>query len=620
MNGTAPPMHQDKPARGQLRILTTTDLHMQLLGYDYFADRPDSSIGLINLAALIERLRAAPQVTTILCDNGDLIQGTPLADHLADTLRPDEAHPMIAALNLLDYDAMTLGNHDFDFGLSFLRQALRGARFPVVSANIHVPAGDALAQPFTILKRAVHCDDGHTRSVHIGITGFGPPQIADWDDSSHEGLVATDDIVSAATRIVPKIKSAGADIIVALCHSGIGSATPDARMENAAVPLAAVPGIDVVIAGHTHDRFPNAQLPATAQVDPINGTLNGKPAVLASSFGKALGVIDLDLDWQPKGWTIAGHAVRLERPAPDAAAQGSLQDQLGSLVQHAHDETLRQMRKPIAQTNTPIHSYLATVAPDVPQQLLASAMKDAARRGLPAHMTDDMPLVAATAPFRFGGRSGLGQFISISPGPITLHDAAAIFPFADRLVAARRTGADLMVWLERAASYYNQIAQGTSDRTLNNPQHAGYHCDTMSDLSYEIDLTQPARFDAHGKCIRPNAARVTSLCWNGNPVAATDQFIVTTTSFRAQGGGGFAAIPERDILYRATRKMRDVLIDYLGRQGTITPAVAANWRFASNPGAAAVFESATEAADDLPPNITLMNPTRTGLSRYRISF
>jgi 2',3'-cyclic-nucleotide 2'-phosphodiesterase/3'-nucleotidase len=613
-------MNQDKPARGQLRILTTTDLHMQLLGYDYFADRPDNRIGLVNLAALIKRLRTAPNITTILCDNGDLIQGTPLADHLADTLRPDATHPMIAALNLLDYDAMTPGNHDFDFGLKFLRQALRGARFPVVSANLHVPAGDALAQPFTILKREVQCDDGHSRSLHIGITGFGPPQIADWDYSSHEGLVAAEDIVRAAKRVVPKIKSAGADIIIALCHSGIGSATPVDRMENAAVPLAAIPGIDVVVAGHTHDSFPNAELPATAQVDPINGALHGKPTVLASSFGKALGVIDLDLGWQSTGWTIGTHKVRLERPTPGARAKGSLQCQLGNLVQHAHDETLGQMRKPIAQTAKPIHSYLATVAPDFPQQLLANAMKDAARRGMPAHAAGGMPLLAATAPFRFGGRSGLGQFISISPGPITLHDAVAIFPFADRLVAARRTGADLMAWLERAASYYNQIAPGTSDRALINPQHAGYHCDTISDLSYEIDLTQPARFNAHGKCIRPDAARITSLCWNGNPVAATDQFIVATTSFRAQGGGGFATIPEKDIHYRTTRKMRDVLMDYLSRQGTIDPAIAANWRFAPNPGAAALFESATETADDLPSNITLMNPTRPGLSRYRISF
>ncbi|WP_108815461.1 bifunctional 2',3'-cyclic-nucleotide 2'-phosphodiesterase/3'-nucleotidase [Loktanella sp. Alg231-35] len=620
MDGAAPPTDHYNPAQGRLRILATTDLHMQLLGYDYFADRPDHTLGLVNLAATIARLRDAPDITTILCDNGDLIQGTPLADFLADTLHPNDTHPMIAALNLLIYDAMTLGNHDFDFGLGFLRQALRGAQFPIVSANIHVPEGDALAQPFAILKRDVRCNDGHSRPIRIGITGFGPPQIADWDYSSHDGLVATDDIVGAAERIVPKIKAAGADIIIALCHSGIGAVTPTARMENAAVPLAAVPGIDVIVAGHTHDRFPDAERPVTAGVDPVKGTLHGKPTVLASSFGKALGVIDLDLGWQPKGWTIKAHTVRLERPAPQSTANGPLQDQLGELVQRAHDETLRQMRQPIAQTSDPIHSYFATVAPDLPQQLLAKAMQDTAKRGLAANVTATMPLLAATAPFRFGGRSGLGQFISIPPGPITLHDAAAIFPFADRLVAVRRTGLELMDWLERAASYYNQITPDTSGQSLNNPLYAGYHCDTISDLHYEIDLTQPARFDAHGKCIRPHATRINALCWNGHPVAATDQFVVATTSFRAQGGGGFVPVPEDDVLYRSKRKMRAVLVDYLTQLKTIDISVTPNWRFAPNPGATATFESAVEAAQHLPANIALIGPTRTGLSRYQIRF
>ena len=601
---------------GQLRVMATTDLHMQLLGYDYFADCPSDDLGLVNLAHKIAQLRGSAPGATVLCDNGDLIQGNPLADHVAS--RSGAApHPMIAALNLLRYDAMTLGNHEFDYGLDFLRQTLAQAQFPVVSANIQFPEGPA---PYTILTKNVPCADGTTRTIRLGITGFGPPQIANWDHENHLGFVRTDDIVAAATDAVIAMKADGADLIIALCHSGIGAEVHVPGMENAAVPLAGVDGIDAIIAGHTHGQFPHPAHPRSNIVNPDRGTIHKKPTVMAMSHGRALGVIDLELSWSAKGWNIADHAVRVIKADGSGDPTGPLDAQLRDLVSDAHAQTLRHMRTPIAQTAVPIQSYFATIQPDLSQQVLAKAMQDAVRMGLADGPYADLPILAATAPFRFGGQTGLGRYIDIPPGPITLHDVAAIFPFADTLFAVRRSGAQIADWLERGASYFNQMRPGDTKQELINPLGAGYHCDSVFGLRYEIDLCQPARCDAHGQVINPTAHRIKSLRFGGRLIKDDDQFVVATNSYRARGGGGFAHIPHKDVLIGGPAKLRDVLATSLRENGVINSEIEPTWAFTPMAATKAVFVSAPEAAAHMAGNITALGTDRSGASRYQISF
>ncbi|WP_342068752.1 bifunctional 2',3'-cyclic-nucleotide 2'-phosphodiesterase/3'-nucleotidase [Yoonia algicola] len=602
---------------GRLRLLETTDLHMQLLDYDYFGDRHDPTIGLIGLADQIAILRNDPLVTTILCDNGDLIQGNPLADYLAQSLRPEQTHPMIAALNMLGYDAMALGNHEFDYGVESLRAVLAKADFKVVCANITPVAGEAFATPFVVLDRDILCDDGTHRTIKIGITGFAPPQFEDWtSDKSHAGVRA-DDIIDAARMVVPQIKAAGADVIVALCHSGIGAADYAPRMENAAVPLAQVAGIDVLLMGHTHEMFPDPTLPATASVDYQHGSLHGKPATMAGFCGQSFGVIDLVLDWQSHGWHIVGHQVQLVKAQSPNGAESKLRKNLRALAAEPHAATIAQMQEPIARTVVPITSYFATVQPDLSQQLLAQAMQ----RAVNAALGDTpCPVLAAKSSFRFGGRSGLGHYIDIAEGPITLRDAAAIFPFADALCAVRRTGKQLRLWLERAVAHYNQMHPGEQDQPLINAQSAAYNCDAIYGLSYLIDLTQPARFDAHGCEIDPHATRIVQMTYQGTTVRDDDIFIVATNSFRAKGGGGFPKIAQEDIIHTSQQSLRDILIADLKAAGTVGEKVQPTWRFAPIPNTAAIFASAPQAQDHISGPISHIGPDANGFARYRIRF
>jgi 2',3'-cyclic-nucleotide 2'-phosphodiesterase/3'-nucleotidase len=588
---------------------------MHLLGYDYFADRADARLGLAGLADLIDELRQQNEGATLLLDNGDFLQGNPLADIVAATLGADEVHPMIAAMNILGYDAITLGNHEFDFGLTFLRRALQDAKAAVVSANIQGTQGPALAAPFRILTRDIRCDDGTCRPIKIGVTGFAPPQIAGRDHDTHLGQITVADIVACARLVVPQIQAAGADVIIALCHSGIGKAELSPLMENAAVPLAAVDGLDVVLTGHTHEQFPDPARAPTAQVDPLAGTLHGKPAVMAGFYGTSLGVIDLDVGWTRQGWQIQSHTVRALPPLPAKPAKSARQSEIEDCVAEAHIVTLQQMRNRIAATSVPIQNYFATIQPDLSMQLLARAMRDAV-----SEEHHGSPVLAAVSPFRFGGRNGLGHYIDIAAGELALRDAAAIFPFADRLCAVRRSGAQIKDWLERSASHYNRIAPDTPVQPLLNPRSAAYNCDAIYGLTYDIDLSQPARFDVYGNKVAPRASRIRHVRLGANTVADDDVFVVAINSFRARGGGGFAQIPHTDFVWRSPDKLRDILIASLQKRGQIDDTLMPVWRFCPITGTRAQFQTAAQAKVHMPDTITHIGDGADGFETYSLKF
>ncbi len=604
------------PVKGQLRLLQTTDLHMQLLAYDYVSDRSDDSIGLIGLADQVAALRNDKSATTVHFDTGDLIQGNPLADTVAATLEPLQTHPMIAALNLLGCDAMTVGNHEFDYGLAKLRSVLSKAAFPVVTANITPRDGPAIGPEFVILDRTIFCGDGVIRQIKLGVVGFGPPQIASLDSD----MIDTKDIVTAAQDAVPQIRAAGADLVIALCHTGLGTASNTKGMENAAIPLAAVDGIDVLLTGHTHETFPDKKRVASVSVDPIAGTIHGKPTVMAAYCGKSLGVIDLALKWNAGHWTIKDHLVSFKYPEPATGAPSLLRARLTQLVAEAHEATIVKMNTPIARTALPIHSYFATIQPELSQQILARSARQAVQKALHETPHAHLPVLAAKSSFRFGGRSGFGHYIDICEGPITLRDATAIFPFVDRLFAVKRSGAQIKRWLERSASHYNQMTTGVCDQQLLNPLSAGYNCDAILGLTYQIDLTQPACFDPHGHELRSAASRITALHFDGNPVLDTDIFIVATNSFRAKGGGGFPTFPDSDILHKSTGNMQEILAAYLNQIDCISDPIQPTWSFSQIESTAAQFQSAPKAYYHMSGPITHIGRGMDGFDTYQISF
>lgn len=594
----------------------TTDLHMQIMPYDYFSDSADPARGLVQLADRITALRADTSGLTLLFDNGDFLQGNPLADTVVQAEPDGMQHPMIAAFAALRYDAVGLGNHEFNFGLPFLRRALRDPPCPVVCANIDWRKEVPVARPFVLLDRVIHCDDGRNHPLRIGVVGFVPPQFTQWDRVTLGDAITCHDIVTSAREIVPRIKAAGADVIVALCHAGIGDTEHVPGMENAAVPLAAVPGIDAVLTGHTHEIFPGTTRPAGACVDPVAGRLHGKPAVGAGFFGNALGMITLMLRRDACGWHVSDSTAQVI-PADATPPQSEAARAIVAAVGPAHDTTLRLIRQPVAGTLVPLHSYFACAAPDLPGQILGDALIAHAASMLPDH---DMPIVAAVSPIRAGGLGGPAHYIAIPPGPVTLRDLCAIYPYADTPVIVQRTGSELRDWLEQAVSGYRQIRPGLTGQPLLNPDFAAYVFDSIHGLQYEIDLTQPPRHDASGRVTAPGARRISLLHHKGKTVQPDDRFALVVNSYRAFGGGGFAPIPAHDVLALPRVPIRDILASSLQDRQVIDAALQAHWRFAPIPGASAVFTSAPVAREHLDAQFQHVGAATGGFDSYKMTF
>ncbi|MDN5567284.1 MAG: bifunctional 2',3'-cyclic-nucleotide 2'-phosphodiesterase/3'-nucleotidase, partial [Paracoccus sp. (in: a-proteobacteria)] len=503
-DGSHPQGHPEGDATNiglRLRILATSDLHMHLLPHDYLSNTPCDRFGLSRTAALIQRRRAEVPACVLL-DNGDFLQGAPMGDVVARDPGASAVHPAIAAMNALGYDAAALGNHDFNFGLTFLRRAVAQARFPVMAANLSMARGRDFCG-HSIITRDLVDDQGQTCRLRIAVIGFLPPQTEEWDQDLRP-FMRSHDIVQTAMRLVPALRDAGADLVIALAHSGIGSPTPSLRMEHAATALAAVPGIDVVIAGHTHEVFPGPGWQDHPGTDGVLGTLMGKPAVMPGYGGSHLGVIDLDLRRNAQGrFAISRFHVACEKIA--AGTPGL--PLVTRPVQKAHRATLRQLGTRIGRTQSDLNSHFAVIGHDSGLRLVNMAQRWHVRRRLAGTALADLPVLSASAPYRAGGRGGPNAYTDVPAGRLGMRHLADLYTYPNRITAIRITGAQLRGWLERSASMFNHIAPGATDAQLLDPQFPAYNFDVIDGVEWQIDLSRPARFHPDGRIADQTSAR-----------------------------------------------------------------------------------------------------------------
>lgn len=617
-------------------------MHAHVYPFDYYTERPCDKFGLARAAGLIATLRAEV-ANCLVFDNGDFLQGSPLGDVAAALPEqiPAALHPVIAAMNAVGYDAATIGNHDFNYGVGFLLRALAGADFPIVSCNVvSIGAGGAepgapLLPPVVILDRLIVDPEGHQVPIRIGVVGMLPPQVMQWDHENLVDAVVVGDMVPSAEHWVPRLREAGADLVIALAHTGIDPEPLQGGMENACLALAQVPGIDMILAGHSHQLFPAPDFPALPGVDPIAGTLHGVPTVLPGFWGSHVGAIDLWLCHAAGKWRIAAadsclHPVLqpsadlVLRPSADPVARPLAESAPDVLAAAAtgHAATLREMRRPVGHIAAPLQSYFALIAAAAPVQLVAEAQRAEVERALRGTDYAHLPVLSAASPGKAGGLAGPDHYIDIEAGEILLRHVADIYPFPNSLRAIRVTGADVQDWLERSAGLFRRIVPGRRDQMLLDPGFPSYDFDLILGVTYRIDLSQPARFDLHGVRVEPTANRIVDLRFAGHLIAPAAEFILATNDYRAYGGGGFPACDGGRIVGIPAMLSRDVLARHISRGDGLVRSAERIWGFVPMPGTSALFDSGpgalkfTSQPDGLRMQPVTLMPD--GFQRFRI--
>jgi 2',3'-cyclic-nucleotide 2'-phosphodiesterase / 3'-nucleotidase len=615
----------------QLRIMETTDVHMNLLNYDYYQDKKTDAFGLAKSITLLKAARAEA-ANSLLFDNGDLIQGNPLGDMVAKIkpFRQGDVHPAYKVMNQLGYDAGNLGNHEFNFGLDFLRRTIATAKFPYVNANVFVDDKDkdgANAKhaftPYLILDRSFVDTTGVKHAIKVGVIGFVPPQIMQWDRQNLSGKVIARDMVQVAQKYVPEMRAKGAQLVVAIPHSGFEKGEVAAFAENAVSKLAEVPGIDVILFGHAHAEFPSAAFASHPKVDAARGTINGVAAVMPGRWGDHLGVIDLTLDNSSGKWVVKNSQSSI-RPIFDKVAKKPTVEadpMVETAIATEHADTLAYVRGKVAETSAPIYSYFAQVADDSSVQVVSNAQTAYVRKAIQGTDYAKYPVLSAAAPFKAGGRQGPTYYTDIPTGPIAIKNVADLYIYPNTLKAMLLTGAEVREWLEMSAGQFNQIdPKGAAQQDLINAAFPSFNFDTIDGVNYELDLTQAAKYDGKGAVANATARRVVNLSYGGKPIDDAAKFIVATNNYRAYGGGNFPGLTAAKVIIDAPEENREALVEYLAANPKFNPSADNNWRIQSVPGVSMTFVSASAASKYLAnhANIKLLKDNGDGNALYQL--
>ncbi|OCP24197.1 MULTISPECIES: bifunctional 2',3'-cyclic-nucleotide 2'-phosphodiesterase/3'-nucleotidase [unclassified Ensifer] len=620
--------------QAHLRIMETTDLHVHVFPYDYYGDKPNDTLGLARTASIVDAIRAEA-TNSILVDNGDFLQGNPMGDYIAYQrgMKDGDIHPIIAAMNVLGYDCGTLGNHEFNYGLDFMFKVLNGANFPLVCANLTKGALAADARqdqlflmPYVILDRKVKDGTGAEHAIRVGLIGFVPPQIMTWDAKNLEGKAGTRDIVKAAEAWVPQMREEGADIVIALSHSGIGQQDYAENLENASVPLAAVEGIDAIVTGHSHLDFPGPKFDKIAGVDNAKGLISGKPGVMGGFWGSHLGVIDLLIEREGGAWRVVSSTSEARpiyrREEKKVIAEVADKRQVLAAAQKEHEATLAYVRTPVGKSAVPLYSYFALVADDPSVQIVSQAQTWYIKDMLKDTEHKDLPVLSAAAPFKAGGRGGADYYTDVPAGDIAIKNVADLYLYPNTVQAVVITGEQVRNWLEMSAGIFNQIKAGSSDAALINGDFPSYNFDVIDGVTYQIDLSEPPKFDKDGNAVNPSSNRIKNLNFNGQPIDHEKKFVVATNNYRAGGGGHFPDIAADKVVFVAPDTNRDVVVRYIIDQGTINPAADANWTFAPLANTSVTFDSGPKARQFLSQvkGVTIEDAGEAaeGFARFRI--
>ncbi|MET7965005.1 5'-nucleotidase C-terminal domain-containing protein [Micromonospora zamorensis] len=551
-----------RPRTWDLTLLGTSDTHGNVYNWDYYRDAEyddskQNDIGVAKLATLINQIRRERRgKATLVLDAGDTIQGTPLATYYAKQepiTATGEKHPMARAMNVIDYDAVTLGNHEFNYGLPLLDLWIRQLGFPALAANaVNAKTGKPAFLPYVIKKVSLGFA---APTLRVGILGLTNPGVAIWDKGNVEGKLRFEDMVATAAKWVPIMRARGADLVLISAHggdSGTSSYGPELPNENPVALIAQqVPGIDAILFGHAHnevvERF-------------VTNERTGTQVLLSepSKWGQRLTRMDFTLTRERGRWTITKKAASMlntntvvEDPKVLAAVRAQHQKTIAYVNQVVAQSTVELSAAESRYKDTPILDFINHVQTEVVGAALAGTTYA------------DLPVLSIAAPF--------SRTAVFPAGDVKIRDVAGLYVYDNTLEAVVLSGAEVRAYLEYSAKYFRTLAPGApvDPEQISDPAVPDYNYDVFSGVDYDIDISKPV------------GQRITRLVLPGTdtPVADNAQFVVAVNNYRRSGGGNFPGIVKTQV-YNAQQEIRQLLIDWAQAKGTIDPAdfFQQNWR------------------------------------------
>jgi 2',3'-cyclic-nucleotide 2'-phosphodiesterase / 3'-nucleotidase len=534
-------------ARVKLTVLATTDLHGNMYPVDYYLDKP-ANRGLAKIATLIRAARAA-NPNNLLIDCGDTIQGTPLeyvyqtfvrTGHLPVKLtfsgEPFQHDPMMMAMNAIGYDAMVVGNHEFNYGLKNLDRARSDAHFPWLSANTELAGSEGEAFARYLLKTVA--------GVKVAVIGVTTPGVPSWEEPAHYNRYrfvmarAAVEKTMAELRALPAVRRP--DLYLVAAHAGLGrypktgaDGIDEVFGDNQVREIAtSVSGIDAIVFGHTHQEV--AQLR-------INGVLLMQP----KNWGFSLGELDLELESKPGGgWAVVE---KNSRVIP-VTAQTAIDEETLRIARPYHEMAERYLNTVVARSNVALDAKLGRVED--------SALMDAIQTVQLFYTKADVSLASL-----FNTR------VTVPKGPVTMRQIASLYLYDNELYAIEGNGKMVKDALENAARYFLSCRGETCSKgPLINSRIIGYNFDMAAGVDYEIDLAQPV------------GQRIRNLTWKGRPLDPDQKLRIAINSYRSGGAAGYSMFRNAKVVWRSPEDMRQLIIDYYSEHGELPAAPDRNWR------------------------------------------
>jgi 2',3'-cyclic-nucleotide 2'-phosphodiesterase (5'-nucleotidase family) len=514
--------------RVQIVILGTTDLHGNLYPTDYYTNKPDNR-GLAKIATLIRQIRK-DNANVMLIDSGDTIQGTPL-EYYHNKKNNTPPDPMMLAMNALAYDSMTVGNHEYNFGLKVLEKARSEAKFPWLSSNTYDKGtSQTHYQPYIVKEVA---------GVRIAVLGLTTPGIPNWENAPNYAGLEFKEPLSEAKKWVPVLRGKErADVVVIAMHMGLeedlrtGELNPgQVENENEAIAIARqVPGVDLIFMGHTHRDVPSV-------------VINGVQLLQANYWGRHLARADLYLENDGSGWRVFARSARTiavdDKVAPDA--------ELLKIGEPYDRETQAWLSRPIGESAAELTATEATFRDTAILDLVQQVQLEAGKA--------DVSMVAS-----------FNEKARIAKGPVTVRDIAGLYIYENTLVVLEVTGQQLRDALEHSAKYFRPYEAGKSARDLVDEKIPSYNFDIAEGVTYELNLAKPF------------GQRIENLQFRGKPLLPDQKLRLATNNYRVNGGGGYVMYKGAPVVYRSSQEIRELIIDWVERHKTIPTEPTNNWK------------------------------------------